>query len=448
MNDTAQGSNTINSMNSPQNSSLTGNDVNNTGVKTDSTNVTKQMIQPVQNDAQSQQNSANVSPTQQGSANMNPIGTNQTGVNANQMGAGAGMNSPQGNYIDQQFQEIEQLRVKVQNSAAPEDLKENIYTMIKRLERMARSGVYSREYDIISNYIDWVIQVPWNNFAEEILDIDRVKQTLDSNHYGLEPVKERVLQYIAMRKLLAQKKDFKAMKRSPVLCMVGLQGIGKTTMAKSIAKALNRPFYRISMGAIGSVLEIRGRDKAVEGAEPGQIIKALIRTGVRNPIILLDELDKASGQAGLLADVMATMLEILDPEQNTSFRDHYLDYPFDLSDVMFIVSANKIGTFSAALLDRLEVIKMGSYTDEEKQAIARDYLLPRVRQTTGLEEDQLEFSPDVWPVLLRPLGYDSGIRSLQRMLENMARKAALEIITGKTDKVYITPENFKNYLPR
>ncbi len=362
---------------------------------------------------------------------------------------GSGMNGGiSTNKNSQEMQEIEALRTKIEQSASPEDLKEQIYTMIKRLERMARTGVYSREYDILSNYIDWVVKVPWNKFADEVLDIERVKQTLDANHYGLEPVKERVLQYIAMRKLLAQKKDFKAMKRSPVLCMVGLQGIGKTTMAKSIAKALNRPFYRISMGAIGSILEIRGRNKAVEGAEPGQIIKALVRTDVRNPIILLDELDKASGQAGLLADVMATMLEILDPEQNTSFRDHYLDYPFDLSDVMFIVSANKIGTFSAALLDRLEVIKMGSYTDEEKQAIARDYLLPRVRQTTGLEEDQLEFSPDVWPVLIRPLGFDSGIRSLQRMLENMARKAALEIITGKTTKVYITPENFKSYLPR
>jgi ATP-dependent Lon protease len=169
---------------------------------------------------------------------------------------------------------------------------------------------------------------------------------------------------------------------------------------------------------------------------------------VRNPIILLDELDKASGQSGLLADVMATMLEILDPEQNTSFRDHYLDYPIDLSQVMFIVSANKLGTFSAALMDRLEIIKMPSYTDEEKQVISRDYLLPRVRAATGLLEDQLEFSPDVWPVLLRPLGYDSGIRSLQRIIESMARQAALEIVTGKATKIYVTPENFRQYLPK
>lgn len=346
------------------------------------------------------------------------------------------------------FKEIDVLKEKITKSAAPDTLKAQVDTMIQRLERMARTGVYSREYDIINNYIDWVVRYPWNNFAEENLDIANVKNVLDSNHYGLDNVKERVLQYMAVRKLLIDKKDFKAVERSPVICMVGLQGIGKTTMAKSIGKALNRPFYRVSMGAIGSVLEIRGRDKAIEGAEPGQIVKAIIRTGVRNPIILLDELDKSSGQSGLLADVMATMLEVLDPEQNTSFRDHYMDFPIDLSQVMFIVSANKLATFSAALMDRLEIIKMPSYTDEEKQVIARDYLLPRVRASTGLLDDQLQFTPDLWPVMLRPLGYDSGIRSLQRMIESMARKAALEIVSGEKTQVVITPENFRDYLPK
>ncbi len=344
--------------------------------------------------------------------------------------------------------DITALNKKLESSKSPEELKKSAYNMISRLERMTETGVFSKEYDILANYIDWIIQFPWNEYADENLDLDHVKETLDANHYGLETVKERVMQYLAVRKLLVEKKDFEAVQRSPVICMVGLQGIGKTTMAKSMATALNRPFYRVSIGAIGSVLEIRGRNKAVEGAEPGQIVKAIIRTGVRNPIILLDELDKASGETGLLADVMATMLEILDPEQNTTFRDHYFDYPLDLSSVMFIVSANKTSTFSAALMDRMEVIRMPSYTDEEKMVIARDYLLPRVRQSTGLEEDQLEFSPDIWPSILRPLGYDSGIRSLQRMIENMARAAALEIVQGKTGKVYVTEENFKNYLPK
>ena len=344
--------------------------------------------------------------------------------------------------------EIEVLKSKLNSVDAPDELKTTCLAMLGRLEKMSESGVYSREHDIISNYINWIVSFPWTKTAEEVFDINRVRTVLNKNHYGLDVVKDRIAQYLAVRQLLFEKKDFKAVDRSPIICMVGLQGIGKTTMAKSIAEALNRPFYRVSMGAIGSVLEIRGRDKAVEGAEPGQIIKAIIRTGVRNPVILLDELDKASGQSGLLADIMATMLEVLDPEQNTSFRDHYFDFPIDLSKVMFIVSANKIGTFSAALLDRLEVIRMPSYTDDEKQVIARDYLLPRVRAETGLDESQLEFSSDVWASILRPLGFDSGIRSLQRTLENIARKAALEIVEKKTDRVVIDSSNFQSYLPK
>ncbi len=344
--------------------------------------------------------------------------------------------------------EIEQLESRIKDSDAPLELKDRTMMMMGRLRRMARVGSYSREYDMISTYVEWMTSFPWTKMADEVLDIDFVKKELNANHYGLDIVKERIYQYLAVRKLLKEKKNFTAMKRSPVMCMVGLQGIGKTTLAKSVAKALKRPFYRISMGAIGSTLEIRGRHKSIEGAEPGQIVKAIIRSGVRNPIILLDELDKASGQSGLLADVMATMLEILDPEQNTTFRDHYLDYPIDLSDCMFIVSANKLGTFSAALLDRMEVIRMPSYSDEEKLVIARDYLLPRVRKTTGLEADQLIFNPDVWPFILRPLGFDSGIRSLQRMLEFMAGKVALEIVQGKTTQVTIAPDNFKSYLPK
>ena len=382
----------------------------------------------------------------------NPLKSDEVVNNNASMDADLNVDQPESfsvvNQMAGEAGEIKMLYDKISNSSAPEELKISTQTMLKRLERMARTGVYSKEYDVISTYIDWVIQFPWGKKAEEILDLDRVKKVLDEAHYGLEGVKERVMEYMAVRKLLVDKKDFKAVEKSPVLCMVGLQGIGKTTTAKSIAKALNRPFYRISMGAIGSVLEIRGRNKADDAAEPGQIVKAIVRTGVRNPVILLDELDKASGQSGLLADVMATMLEILDPEQNTTFRDHYLDYPIDLSEVMFIVSANKIGTFSAALMDRMELIKMPSYTDDEKQVIARDYLLPRVRATTGMDETQLEFTPDVWPLLIRPLGFDSGIRSLQRIVESMARKSALQIVRGEVQKVIITPENFKSYLPK
>lgn len=347
-----------------------------------------------------------------------------------------------------EFEEIIILEEKIKNSQAPLELKDRVMTLMNRLRRMVRTGAYSQEYDMISVYVDWITGFPWKKRAKEVIEIERVKKVLNENHYGLDLVKERIYQYLAVRYLLTQRKDYKAMQKSPVLCMVGLQGIGKTTMAKSIAKALNRPFYRIALGAIGSVLEIRGRHKSIEGSEPGQIVKAIYRTGVINPVILLDELDKASGESGLRSDIMATMLEVLDPEQNTKFRDHYFDYPIDLSSVMFIVSSNKIGTFSAALLDRLEVIRMPSYTDKEKLVIARDFLLPRVRKATGIDEDKLTFNPDVWVHILRPLGFDSGIRSLQRMLVFMAGKAALEIVTGQKKKVEITPDNFRDYLPK
>ncbi|PIR43242.1 hypothetical protein COV24_03775 [candidate division WWE3 bacterium CG10_big_fil_rev_8_21_14_0_10_32_10] len=349
------------------------------------------------------------------------------------------------------FKELEDLDSKVRNSKAPDDLKERIYSMLSRLNRMAKMGNYSQDYEYISSYINWVIETPWGIFAKETLDISKVKETLDKNHYGLESVKARVLEYLSTRVLLSDKVEdpdyAEALKRSPILCMVGLQGVGKTTMAKSIAKALNREFIRVSMGALGSTLELRGRNKAMPGAEPGQIIKSLVRVNSMNPLILLDELDKVSGETGLRADMMAVLLEILDPEQNTSFRDHYLDYPIDLSGVLFIVSANNTGTFSAALMDRLEIIRMPSYTDDEKKVIARDYLLPKIIVSTGLTKDQLEFSPDIWDFLIRPLGFDSGIRSLKKNLESMARKAAREIVMDGTKKVVINTENYKQYLP-
>lgn len=349
------------------------------------------------------------------------------------------------------FKELDNLDNQVRESNAPSDLKDRVFAMLLRLNRMAEMGNYSQDYEYISSYINWVVSIPWNIVDEETLDIEKTKQVLDNHHYGLDKVKERVLEYISTRLLLTEKKDNPeygdALKRSPILCMVGLQGVGKTTMARSIAESLNREFVRISMGALGSTLELRGRNKAVPGAEPGQIIKSLVRTKTTNPLILLDELDKVSGESGLRADMMAVLLEILDPEQNTSFRDHYIDYPIDLSGVMFIVSANNTGTFSAALMDRLEIIRMPSYTDEEKKVIARDYLLPKLIISNGLDSTKVEFTEDVWDDLIRPLGFDSGIRSLKKNLDGMTRKVAREIVMDKKDKVIINRDNFKSYLP-
>lgn len=345
------------------------------------------------------------------------------------------------------FDELDALSGKVDTTKGlPEPLKERIHQMLRRLDRMARLGHYASEFDTLSRYIEVITSVPWEAATEDNLDIQRAKEVLDSNHYGMPMVKERILEYLATMTLIKRSGE-NAIAKSPVLLLVGLQGVGKTTLAKSVAGTLGREFVRISMGAIGSTLELRGKSKAFQGAEPGQIVKALIKTGVRNPLILLDEIEKASGQKGLLSDIMAVLLEILDPNQNPDFRDHYIDYPVDLSHVLFICSANNTGTLSAALLDRMEIVKMPSYTNQEKAVIAREYLFPKVRENSGLKPEELTIDPDLWPEIVNPFGYDSGIRSLGRIMESMCRKVAKQIVTGEVASVYITKENLKFYMP-
>ena len=329
----------------------------------------------------------------------------------------------------------------------PPDLRERLDQLIDRLNRIAQTTSYSQEFDTLSTYIEVVLSVPWGNYTKDNLDIENARQILDTHHFGLDDVKQRILEHLAVRKLL-QVENKQEVQKAAVLCLVGLQGVGKTTIASSIAEALGRKFVRIAMGALGSTIELRGRSKSFPDAEPGQIVKALVRSGSRNPLILLDEMDKVSGESGLRSDFMAVLLELLDPEQNTGFRDHYLDYPLDLSEVMFVCSANGTGTFSAALMDRLEIIQMPSYTDEQKEVIIKSYLLPKVMRSTGLTSAQLSFSDDIWPKLIRPLGYDSGIRSLQRIVEGICRKTALLLVEGKADKVEITAENIKEFLPK
>lgn len=346
------------------------------------------------------------------------------------------------------LEELQALSAKVEDvQGMPVELKDRIAKMLNRLNRMAQTGGYAEQFDNIARYIDTVSSIPWVAATKDRLDLAEAKRLLDKNHYGMESTKERILEYLATMKLM-QRQGEDVVARSPILLFVGLQGIGKTTLAISIADALGRKFVRIAMGAIGSVLELRGRSKVFPEAEPGQIIKALIKTQVRNPVILLDEIEKASGEAGLRADVMATLLEILDPAQNIEFRDHYVDFPVDLSDVMFICSANNLGTLSTALLDRMEVIKMSSYTDPEKIAIARDYLLPKVIARSGLQPGELTIDPSLWPSIVRPFGYDSGIRSLNRTLDAICRKVAKEIVEGKAASVTITASNLKDYLPK
>lgn len=346
------------------------------------------------------------------------------------------------------FEELKTLSDKVNNTQGlPKEFEFKLNQMLERLNRMAKLGHYAEEFDTLSKYMDIVTSIPWSKKTEDKLDLTNTKQILDKNHYGMEDVKERMLEYLATM-ILIKNRGENAIAKSPVLLLVGLQGIGKTTLAISVAEALDRKFIRIAMGAIGSVLELRGRSKVFPEAEPGQLIKALIRAQVMNPVILLDEIDKASGETGLRSDVMATLLEILDPNQNFEFRDHYIDYPINLSEVLFICSANNVGTLSAALMDRMEVIKMPSYTDAEKVVIGKSYLFPKILARSGLRPEELSIDPDLWPSIVRPFGFDSGIRSLGRTLESICRKVAKEIVDGKSTSVKITTDNLKYYLPK
>lgn len=348
------------------------------------------------------------------------------------------------------FEEIKSLNDQIQRAEnLPVELHDRLTKMLDRLNRMAKLGHYATEFDTISKYIDITTSVPWGKYSVDKLDLQEAALILDKHHYGMQYVKDRVLEYLSTLILLKQRgKDKEAMAMSTVLLLVGLQGVGKTTISKSIAEALDREFVRIAMGAIGTVLELRGHSKVFPEAEPGQIVKALMKTGVMNPVILLDEIEKASGQEGLMNDIMATLLEVLDPKQNSEFRDHYLDYPVDLSQVLFICSANNTGSLSAALMDRMEIVKMPSYTDQEKIVIARDFLLKDIMMEAGLNPAELEIDPNLWPAIARPFGFDSGIRSLGRTLQSICRKVAKEIVEGKSQKVVLTAENLKYYLPQ
>lgn len=352
------------------------------------------------------------------------------------------------NKSDLIFDELKQIQQKIDScQGLPDDLKQKATQMLQRVSRMAKLGSYSTEFEMLYKYVDYLVQIPWVARTDSAVDIEYAKRILEENHYGIVDVKERIIEYLSMMKLI-QQRDLTAEAKSPVILFVGLQGIGKTTISVSIAEALKRKFVRIAMGGLGSVTEIRGKSRVYPEAEPGQIVKALIKAGVRNPVILLDEIDKTSGSEGLRFDFMAVLLEILDPAQNSAFRDQYLDYPLDLSEVMFICSANYTNTISAALLDRLEVIKMSAYTDQEKIEIAKSYLLPKILKSNGLNPEELTIQEDLWINITRPFGFDAGIRTLQRTLEGIVRKVAREIVEGKATTVRLTNENIKLYLPK
>lgn len=345
------------------------------------------------------------------------------------------------------------------SSSIPVPLKEKLLKDVQRLDRMVKKGIYNSEYDALIQYVDTVLSIPFGTVTEDNLDIKNAKKLMDSSHYGMDVVKNLILDYLAVMQLSMQQRKVVLTEdplnasslrgssaNAPVMIFVGLQGVGKTSIAKSIANAMGRKFIRIPVGAMGSASELRGIPRGVPEAGPGSIVKALIRTQSTNPLILLDEIDKAAGNQSLLYDIMATLLEILDPEQNFSFTDKYIDYPVDLSKVFFICTANTLGTLSAALLDRMEVIRFTSYTDEEKEVIAKKYSFPKVLKNMGIPEQYIVIEQEVWPLLIRPVGFDAGLRQLERNLSTLARSAARKILEGVQVPIVITSANIRQFV--
>ena len=339
-----------------------------------------------------------------------------------------------------QAEDIKFLEDKLTGIKLPSDLYKKNKAYIERLVRLISSPSYSQEFDAITRYLDWIITIPWEKESRDILSIENAKKIMDANHYGLESIKEKILEYIAVLNLKREKGE---KVKAPAMLFLGLVGTGKTTMAYSVAQALGRKFGRIPMGGMGDAIQLRGRSRAYPDAEPGQIMKLLRRTQTKNPVILLDEIDRVTDEAR--ADIMGVLVEILDPEQNSHFLDHFIDYPFDLSQVFFIATANNTKNIATAVLDRLEIIEMPSYTDNEKITIAKNYLVQKAFATSGLSTQDITFDESVWEQIVRPLGFDAGMRTLDRTINSICRKVAKLKLEGRKEKVLITPANLKEF---
>jgi ATP-dependent Lon protease len=348
--------------------------------------------------------------------------------------------------MDAAAQEIQTLIQRVRSFALPQRLAEEIVVRLDQLGKLTNSPTFLPEFDRISRYIDWVTSLPWEARTQDSLDLVAARQILDKNHFGLDEIKDRVIEYISVMKLKQEKGEGQDIFRAPILCFVGLVGTGKTTIAASIAEALGRKFARIPFGGMGDPLDLRGQSRMHTEAEPGKVVKALKMTKSKNPVILLDEIDRVTDTGR--ASIMGVLVELLDPEQNHEFVDHYIDYPVDLSEVLFIATANNTTNISTAVLDRIEPIAMPSYSDNEKITIGSKYVLPRIMKQTGIPEGSLYIADEVWPLIVRPLGFDSGIRTLERTIEGIARKVARQVVEGKTQSVKVTSANAKEYLPQ
>ncbi len=344
---------------------------------------------------------------------------------------------------DKLTSDIQVIQDQINKTRLPEELKVKAQEMVDRLARAAKYGSYNAEFEMVQHYINWITSLPWYQSTQDILDLGHVKQVMDKNHFGLDSLKDRFLEYISL--MILNKRNPQSSFRAPILLLVGLVGTGKTTISASIAEALGRHFIRIPFGGMSSALDLRGQARVFGDAEPGQIIKNIRRGGVKNPVILLDEIDRVSENAR--GEIMGVLVELLDPAQNNSFVDHYIDYPFDLSQCLFVATANNTTHISTAVMDRLEPILMPSYSDEEKIHIAREYILPAQLHKAAIPPGVITFDDAVWPKITRPLGFDAGIRTLERTIEGIVRRAARLLVEGKAKEFHITIDNVKQFIP-
>jgi ATP-dependent Lon protease len=335
---------------------------------------------------------------------------------------------------DDRTQEIDEYQTKIRKSGMPQEAREEVGKQLRRLEQMHSD---SAEAAIIRTYLDWMVEVPWRKSTKDMLDIAYARKILDREHYGLSKIKDRILEYLSVRKLNPKMKG-------PILCLVGPPGVGKTSLGQAIAKAMKRKFVRLSLGGIHDEAEIRGHRRTYIGALPGRIIQGLKQCKVNNPIFMMDEIDKLGSD--FRGDPSSALLEALDPEQNSSFSDHYLNLPFDLSNVMFILTANLTDTIPSPLLDRMEVINLSGYTEEEKHKIAVDYLIPRQIKNNGLTARKINFSDGAIQQMITEYTLEAGLRNLEREFGSICRKVARKIAEGRKGPYSITQKNLSRYL--
>lgn len=328
-------------------------------------------------------------------------------------------------------------RAKLAAGDYPDEVREIV---MKEVGRMERLPAMSQESNVIRTYIDWLLELPWRISSEDSKDISEAAKVLDADHYGLEKVKERILDFLAVKVLTGDKP-------SPILCLVGPPGVGKTSLASSVARAMGRKFVRASLGGIRDEAEIRGHRRTYVGAMAGRIIQGLKKAGTNNPVFLLDEVDKL-GRDGWSGDPSSALLEVLDPEQNNSFTDHYVDTAFDLSKVLWIVTANDLGTIPKPLRDRMEIIQLTSYTEQEKLEIARRYLIKKQKEANGLQSGDVVFAKGVLQEIISEYTRESGVRELERIIGRACRKAARKIVEGFEGTVYVTTKNLREFLGR